>query len=184
MSKVYVFLAEGFEEVEALSPVDVLKRAGVETELVSVTGSGAVTGSHGITIMADRLFEEADFGDADVLILPGGMPGTLNLEAHEGLVSLLKTHYAESKKIAAICAAPSILGKLGILEGRRATCYPGFEDRLLGAQICEDKVVTDGNITTARGMGAGIAFGLALAAQLTDRETAERIKKGIIYGHS
>ncbi len=181
MSKVYVFLAEGFEEAEALTPVDLLRRADVETVMVSVTGKAAVTGAHGITMMADRLFEEIDGRDADLLMLPGGMPGTLNLGAHAGLVSLLKEHFAAGKKVAAICAAPSVLGKLGMLEGKTAVCYPGFEDQLSGAAIGSGKVSVDGNVTTAKGMGAAIEFGLALVAQLKDQETADKIEKAIIH---
>ena len=143
MKKVSIFLAEGFEEVEALTPADLLRRAGAEVTLVSIKAEKTVTGSHGISITADRLFEETDYEDADLLVLPGGMPGTLNLKACEPLLALLKEHNAKGKKLAAICAAPTVLGHAGLLNGKNATCYPGCEDGLTGA-ICQTApVVTD-----------------------------------------
>jgi 4-methyl-5(b-hydroxyethyl)-thiazole monophosphate biosynthesis len=180
MSKVYVFLAEGFEEIEGLTVVDLLRRANISTEMVSI-GEVLVKGSHGILVTADGLFEDYDYADAELLVLPGGMPGTLNLGNHEGLCTLLKKHFAQGKKVAAICAAPSVLGKLGILEGKKATCYPGFEDQLTGAVLSEEKAVVDGTVITGKGMGAAIEFSLALIAQLVDQETAEKIGKAIIY---
>lgn len=181
MSKVYVFLAEGFEEIEGLTVVDLLLRAGIETETVSIMETKQVKGSHGIEVSADRMFAELSYEDAELLVLPGGMPGTLNLGNHEGLCALLKKHYAEGKKLAAICAAPSVFGRLGFLKGRMATCYPGFESKLEGAIVCTTKVAVDGNVTTARGMGAAIDFSLKLIEQLKDKETAAKISEGIIY---
>lgn len=181
MSRVYVFLAEGFEEIEGLTVVDLLRRAGIETKTVSVTGSQTVTGSHKITVTADSMFEDDTYEDAKVLVLPGGMPGTLNLGAHEGLCTLLKNHYEAGKMVAAICAAPSVFGKLGFLEGRVATCYPGFEGQLTGATVCAAKVAVDGNVTTAKGMGAAIDFSLKLIEQLSGKEKAMEISEGIIY---
>lgn len=181
MSRVYVFLAEGFEEIEGLTVVDLLRRAKIDTTTVSVMGTKQVKGSHGITVTADSLFEENDYGNAELLVLPGGMPGTLNLGNHEGLCDLLKKHYGEEKKLAAICAAPSILGQLGFLRGRGATCYPGFEEKLDGAVVCTAKTAVDGNITTAKGMGAAIDFSLKLIEQLADQKTADRISESIIY---
>ena len=181
MSKVYVFLAEGFEEIEGLTVVDMLRRAKIETEMVSVMEGKQIKGSHGIKVTADSMFADVDFSDADLLVLPGGMPGTFNLGNHQGLCELLKKHYAENKMIAAICAAPSVFGTLGFLNGRVATCYPGFEDKLEGAMICAAKVAVDGNVTTAKGLGAAIDFSLKLIEQLVNKETADEISEGIIY---
>lgn len=130
MKKVYVFLAEGFEEMEAVTPIDLLRRAGVDAKLVSVTGNRAVTGAHGVTYLADLLFEEIE-EDADMLVLPGGLPGTTNLQAHEGLTKLLLKQHEAHKWVAAICAAPMVLGALGIVKDRHATIYPGIEDKRL-----------------------------------------------------
>ena len=182
MKKVSIFLGEGFEEVEALTPADLLRRAGAEVTLVSIGTEKKVTGSHGISITADRLFNEADYEDADLLVLPGGMPGTLNLKACEPLLALLKEHNAKGKKLAAICAAPTVLGHAGLLNGKNATCYPGCEDGLTGA-ICETTpVVTDGTITTSRGVGTAIPFALKLIAQLYSQEKADEIARSIVYG--
>ena len=181
MSKVYVFLAEGFEEIEGLTVVDLLRRANIETEMVSVMEGKQIKGSHGIKVTADSMFADVDFSDADLLVLPGGMPGTLNLGNHEGLCELLKKQYAEEKMIAAICAAPSVFGQLGLLEGRVATCYPGFEEKLTGATVNEKTVVVDGHVVTAKGMGAAIDFSLKLIELLVDKETADAIGTGIIY---
>ena len=181
MSKVYVFLAEGFEEIEGLTVVDLLRRAKIETEMVSVMDGKQIKGSHGIKVTADSMFADVDFSDADLLVLPGGMPGTLNLGNHEGLCELLKKHYEDGKIIAAICAAPSEFGQLGLLNGRVATCYPGFESKLEGAIVCATKVAVDGNVTTAKGMGAAIDFSLKLIEQLVDHQTALEISEGIMY---
>ena len=181
MSKVFVFLADGFEEIEGLTVVDILRRAQIETETVSVTGKKEVHGSHGITVFADKLFEEISGEDAALLVLPGGMPGTLHLGAHQGLAELLKKAVSDGKKVAAICAAPSVLGELGLLKGQRAVCYPGFEEKLLGAETGTEPVAVSGNITTSRGMGTAIPFALSLAAQLKDQKTADAIGEGIIW---
>lgn len=181
MRKVYVFLAEGFEEIEGLTVVDLLRRANIETEMVSVMEGKQIKGSHGIKVTADSMFADVDFADADLLVLPGGMPGTLNLGNHEGLCELLKKHYAEEKMIAAICAAPSVFGELGFLEGRVATCYPGFEGKLNGAIVCATKVAVDGNVVTSKGMGTAIDFSLKLIELLEGKETADKIGEAIIY---
>ncbi|MDO4321806.1 MAG: DJ-1/PfpI family protein [Lachnospiraceae bacterium] len=182
MSKVYVFLADGFEEIEGLTVVDILRRAGIETEMVSITGKKHVTGSHGIEIGADVLFEEIDSAQASVYVLPGGgMPGTRHLAAHEGLSKLLLGAETAGVKVAAICAAPSVLGELGLLKGHRAVCYPGFEEKLLGAEVTRGPVEVSGNVTTSRGMGTAIPFALALVAQLKDQKTADELGKAIIY---
>lgn len=181
MSKVYVFLADGFEEIEGLTVVDLLRRAEVEVCMVSITGKKVITGSHQIEIGADALFEETDFQDADILVLPGGMPGTRYLGAHKGVTELLKKADAAGTGLAAICAAPSVLGDLGLLKGRKALCYPGFEERLTGALAGSGTVVTDGHITTSRGMGTAIDFGLELVRRLCGEEKAESLSKSIIY---
>ena len=183
MAEAYVFLADGFEEIEGLTVVDLLRRAGISTATAGVQGKREVTGSHGIQVLADTLLEELSTEDTALLVLPGGMPGTRNLAACAPLTELLKKWNSQGKRLAAICAAPSVLGELGILEGKRAVCYPGFEDKLLGAQVSEERVVTSENVTTSRGMGTAIPFGLELIALLSGRETAEKIRESIIYGH-
>lgn len=181
MEKAYVFLADGFEEIEGLTVVDILRRVQVETVTVSIMGKQTVTGSHGIQVEADAVFEDVDFGDGTLYVLPGGMPGTKHLGAHGGLKKLLLDSFTAGKRIAAICAAPSVLGDLGILRGKRAACYPGFEARLTGAAVTSDQVAVDGTVTTSRGMGTAIPFALALAAQLKDQETADELGRAIIW---
>ncbi len=181
MNQIYAFLAEGFEEVECLAVVDLLRRAKFQVSLISITGEKAVTGSHHITVLADALFEDIDLNKADLLFLPGGVPGTPNLAAHKALTSALKTHAANGKRLAAICAAPSILGKLNLLNGKKATCYPGWEDKLLGAICQPEGVVTDGMITTARGLGFAMDLGLELITLLSDQKTSDEIKSNIQY---
>lgn len=183
MAKICVFTADGFEEIEGLTVVDLLRRAGAEVLMVSVKEGLTVKGAHNIELKADALFDEVCYEDVDILVLPGGMPGTLNLRNHEKLCGLLKEFAAKDKKIAAICAAPMILGELGLLKGKKATCYPGFEDKLTEAELCTDREVRDGNITTSRGLGTAIPFALELISQLYGKEKAEEIKKSVIYGH-
>lgn len=179
--KAYVFLAEGFEEVEALTPIDLLRRVGVEVITVSVTGEKAVCGSHQIPVVADLLFEEMNYEGADLLVLPGGMPGTLNLKAHEGLTKLLIEQYEDEKYIAAICAAPMVFGGLGFLNGRKASIYPGMEEELIGANVSFDPVSVDEHVVTSRGVGTAIPFALELIALLCGREKADQIGKAIVY---
>lgn len=181
MSKVYVFMAQGLEEVECLAVVDVLLRGGLEVLLVSVGTEKLVTGSHGFRIQADALMQDLDPEEADVLFLPGGMPGTKNLAACKPLCDVLLKAHEQGKRIAAICAAPSVLGELHILEGKKATCYPGYEAALLGADYTGAGVVTDGHVTTARGLGYALDLGLELLRILKGEETAEKIKKSIQY---
>ncbi len=183
MGKVYIFLANGYEEIEGLTVVDLLRRAGIETVMVSITGEILVSGSHHIASKADVLFEDCDFTDADLFVLPGGLPGTNNLKAHLGLDCLLKRADREGKIIAAICAAPSVLGAKGLLEGKMAICYPGHEDALIGAKIIPADVVEDENIITSKGMGTAIDFSLALICKLAGSKTAETIAKAIQYRH-
>lgn len=181
MKKVYVFLADGFEEIEGLTAVDVLRRAGADTVTVSVMGRKEITGSHGIQVMADCLFEDTDFSEAALLVLPGGMPGTLNLKAHSGLAELLEQFDRKEKYIAAICAAPTILSDLGMLAGRRACAYPSFEENLNCKEVVREPVTTDGHIITGRGMGAAIPFALKLTEFLFGREKADEIAESIVY---
>lgn len=179
MSKVNVYLADGFEEVEGLTVVDLLRRAGIETDMVSIMGRKEITGARKIPVLADKLFEEQD--DPDVIVLPGGMPGTLHLKAHEGLADLIRKADKEGKLLAAICAAPTIYGEMGLLEGKNATCYPGMEDKLLGANWQEQPVAVDGNFVTSRGVGTAIAFALTLVTILKDEETAKSLANSIVY---
>lgn len=181
MEKAYVFLADGFEEIEGLTVVDLLRRAGVAVETVSIMGQKEITGSHRIGVLADTIFEETDFSDGTLFVLPGGMPGTKRLGVHEGLAELLKRMNQEGRRIAAICAAPSVLGGLGLLAGKKAVCYPGFEEALTGAMVIKEQVAVDGNITTSRGMGTAIPFGLSLVGQLAGEEMAKKLGNGIIY---
>ena len=181
MGKVYVFLADGFEEIEGLTVVDILRRGEIDTCMVSITGKKEIAGSHGIRVEADALFEETDFSDALMLVLPGGMPGTLHLGEHKGLTSLLQETAAAGGRIAAICAAPTVLGDLGLLEGKRATCYPGKEDRLRGAECLTDETVVSGNITTSRGLGTALPFALKLLELLRGEDVSSRIAASVVY---
>lgn len=181
MAKVYAFMANGSEEVECLAVVDVLRRAGIDTALVSINETAEVTGSHGVRIICDTTIGSADLSDADVLFLPGGMPGTMHLGACELLTDALRAQYAAGKRMAAICAAPSVLGELGFLEGKRATCFPGFEDRLRGASYTKEGVVTDGTVTTARGLGYALDLGLELVRLLISEQAAKELKAKIQY---
>lgn len=181
MKKACVFLAPGLEEVEGLTVVDLLRRAEVDLTMVSIEAERSITGAHGITVEADKVFDEMDYADQDLLVLPGGMPGTLNLKNCGKLLELLHTFNNQGKMIAAICAAPTVFGHMGILDGRKATCYPGCEDGLGKAEYLTDSVVVDGNITTSRGVGTAIDFALSLIAQLYSQEKADEIAASIIY---
>lgn len=181
MAQVYAFMAPGLEEVECLATVDVLIRGGIEVKLVSITDSLEVTGAHNITVKADCHLEEVNWDEAEALFLPGGMPGTTNLASCKLLCENLKEGYNKGKHLAAICAAPSVLGKLGLLEGKKAVCFPGFEGELIGADIQESGLVTDGQITTARGLGYALDLGLELVRILKNKETSKRIKAAIQY---
>ncbi len=181
MKKVSVFFADGCEEIEALTVVDVLRRAGVHVDMVSVTGKKGIAGAHQIRMETDIVFEEMDFADTDMLVIPGGMPGTLHLREHEGLCELLRTYDKENKYVAAICAAPSVLGGLGILKGKKACCYPSFEEKLIGADVKMDPVVHDGHVITSRGMGTAIPFALKLTEVLCGNEKAEEVCQSILF---
>ena len=176
---VYVFLAEGFEELEALAPVDILRRGGIEVKTVGVGGK-TVIGSHNIPVLCDLADEEISLNeDTQAVVLPGGMPGSLNLQKSEAVNKAIDYAYDNGKIVAAICAAPLILGEKGLLKGKRATCFTGFEDRLLGAQIIEEPVVVCENIITAYGAGAALEFGFELLCALTSKEKAEDLRKAM-----
>ena len=181
MGKAIIYLADGTEECEALVCADLLRRAGAEVVLAAVGGRWEIVSSHGVTIRADALAEEADIAGTDLLILPGGWPGTKHLEAHEGLMTQVDAFFQSGKCLSAICAAPSILGRRGILKGRKACCYPGFEEALTGAEVVYEETITDGAITTARGMGCAIAFGLAIVARFCGEEKAALLGENVIY---
>lgn len=183
MKETIIFFAEGFEEVEALTQVDMLRRAGACVTMVSITNDLIVKGSHGILITADTTADKLPDKLADMYILPGGMPGTKNLDACDKVSSTIKSAYESGKIVSAICAAPSVLGHLGILKGRKACCYPGFEKELLGADVCYDSVAVDGNVITSRGLGTAINFALKLIEVLFDKEKSEEIGKSIVYNN-
>lgn len=183
MAKVYEFLATGFEDIEALIPLDIMRRAGVDFKTVSITGDLYVESAHGVSIKADMLIEDADMSDADLIMLPGGLPGATNLNAHNGVKKAVVEHNARGKMIGAICAAPMVLGGLGLLQGRRATCYPGFEKHLEGAEYTHELCTVDGNITTGEGPAAALPYAYTLLAALTDRQTADQVAEGMMYKH-
>ncbi len=177
--KVFLFLADGFEEIEAIAPIDIFRRAGIDLVTVSVKDEKAVTGAHGVTVLADKLFAEVDFAGNDMLFLPGGLPGTTNLEMHDGLKMLIEKQAKEGGKLAAICAAPSIFGKMNLLKGKEAICYPGFENYLFDAKISEKKVVQSGNIFTAKAAGVAVKFALALVENMKGADVAKTISDAL-----
>ena len=170
-------LAEGFEEVEALTPVDVLRRAGLPVKTVSVTGVLTVNGAHGVPVVADMVFEEVKEGDAEMIVLPGGLPGATNLDAHEGLGKLIMTFAEAGRPLSAICAAPLVYGKRGLLKGKKVTCYPGFEKYLEGAEYTAALVEKDGNFITGKGPGAAMAFSFAIAEKYVGAEKVTELKQ-------
>lgn len=181
MSRVCVFFAEGFEEIEALTVVDILRRGGIDVDMVSVTGARSVAGSHKITVEMDKLLEEVDFEKTEMIVLPGGMPGTKGLEATEPLMKQVDAFYEKGKYIAAICAAPSIFGHKGILKGRTACSFPSFESHLEGAEVSKEPVTVSDNVITSRGMGTAIPFGLKLLEQFAGKEAALEMKETIVF---
>ena len=185
MAKVYEFLANGFEDIEALAPVDILRRGGLEVVTVSITGSEYVESAHGVEVKADVWFEDVEsFDDADLLLLPGGMPGAANLDMHHQLGQVLIDHCERGKLMGAICAAPLVLGRRGLLDGRRATCYPGFETELGQADYTAALVEQDGQFVTGKGPGAAFALGYALVERLKDKATADALREGMMYNFS
>lgn len=181
MKKTAILFANGYEEVEALTVVDLLRRAKIGCEILSVADSGQVTGSHGISIGADRNFSGTDFSQYDGVILPGGMPGTTNLAADERVLALLRSFAAAGKLSAAICAAPTVLAKAGLLEGKKAVCYPGMEEQLTGAKVSFDPVAVDGTVITSRGLGTAIPFALSIVQYFEGRERAEALASSVVY---
>ena len=177
--QIYLFLAEGFEEIEAIAPIDIFRRAGLAVTTISITNEKAVTGAHGITVLANDLFDNQTFSPDSLLFLPGGIPGTTNLDNHEGLKNLLKSRAGKSGKIAAICAAPSILGKLGMLSDSEAICYPGYENQLENAIISGKDIVLTKNIYTAKAAGVAPEFALSIVSELKGAEIADTIRKAM-----
>jgi 4-methyl-5(b-hydroxyethyl)-thiazole monophosphate biosynthesis len=180
MKKAAIFFAPGFEEVEALTPADVLKRAGADVELISITEDKNVTGAHELTIVCDRVFEGKPIEEKDIIILPGGVQGARNLQQHPKLIDLIKEFDTEKKWIAAICAAPMILGDMGILAGRKATCFPGFEHHLKDAHHYPAPAITDGHIITGRGIGAAMEFSIEITANLYGPEKAAELREKMV----
>ena len=180
--KVYVFLADGFEIVEAMAPIDIMRRGGLDVVTVSIMETTAVVSAQNVVVEADAKFGEVDsFDDAALLVLPGGWPGADHLDKFEPLCQLLVAHHAKGGRLAAICAAPMVFGRLGLLRGHRATCYPGFEKYLDGADYTAELVTRDGQFTTACGPGAAMAFGYELVGQLLSEEVAESLREGMRY---
>lgn len=182
MEKLAIFFGTGYEEIEALTVVDILRRAGVEISMVSITGEQMVTGSHGIVVKMDQLYEEVRFEELTGVILPGGGEGTKNLEAYAPLMEQVDAFVSAGKLVAAICAAPSILGHRGHLQGRSACVYPGMEEHLRGAKVVTDQpAVVDGNIITGRGMGAALDFALQIQRKLQGAEAAEKMARRVVF---
>jgi len=180
MKTIFVFLAEGFEEIEALTPVDVLRRAGLSVQTVSVMDEQVVAGAHGVPVLADKMFAEINPEDAEMILLPGGLPGATNLDAHEGLSQLILDFAEADKPLAAICAAPLVLGNRGLLQGKKATCYPGFETYLQGAEYTAALVEKDGNIITGKGPGAAMEFAFAIVEKYCGIDKVNELKHGMM----
>ncbi len=177
---ILIHLATGFEEIEAITIIDVLRRAKLEVITVSVTGHLIVSGAHHINVEADQLYDDTDYENATMLILPGGMPGTTNLQNHKGLENQLKKFNAENKRIGAICAAPMILGSLGFLKGKKAVCYPGFESNLSGATVLQLPFVVADNIITGRGVGTALDFSLEIVRLLKGDQLAQELRSALV----
>ena len=181
MKKTAVLFATGFEEVEALTVVDLLRRGKIGCDMISLEDQDRVTGSHGIGIYMDAKFSETDFSRYDGVILPGGMPGTRNLAADSRVLALLRSFAGEGKLTAAICAAPTVLAKAGLLDGKKAGCYPGMDQQLTGAKVCFDPVTVDGTVITGRGLGAAIPFGLSIVQYFEGKEQADALAAAIVF---
>ena len=178
---IYVFLATGFEDIEALGFVDVCRRASLPLCTVSTTGEKIVMSAHNVGILADKLFEDVDYSDAELLYLPGGMPGAANLDKHSGLSDLIMHHYKSGKPLAAICAAPMVYGNLGLLEGMRATCYPGFEECLIGAEATGELVVCDGQFFLGKGPAAVLELSYTIVEHFCGKDVAKQLRAGMLY---
>lgn len=180
MKTIFVFLATGFEEIEALTPVDVLRRAGLNVQTVSVMDEQTVVGAHGIPVVADKMFAEINSADAEMILLPGGLPGATNLDEHTGLSELIMKFAKEEKPLAAICAAPLVFGNRGLLDGKKATCYPGFETYLQGAYYTANLVEVDGNFITGKGPGAAMEFAFAIVEKYCGIAKVQELKLGMM----
>jgi len=183
MPSVAVLAADGFETIECLTMVDVMRRGGVRATLVSIMPTREVVSSLQIPVTCDALFDEIDFDEYDCVVLPGGLPGATNLRADQRVCDVVR-EFAATKHVAAICAAPSVLASLGLLEGKNATAHAGFQDQLAGAIVHDEEVVVDGSLTTSYGLGGAIPFALELVRQLAGKEEADRIQNAIAYRHS
>lgn len=178
---VYIILGNGFEEIEALAPCDLLRRGGVQVMLAGI-GDYEITGGRGINVIADCLLEDIDLGNADMIVVPGGLGGVETIEGTPAALDIIKSAYDMGKMVCAICAGPRVLARTGILEGKKAVCYPGMENEMTGGIMTQETpVVRDGNIITARGAGAGIDFGLALLEVLKGKTIADKVRDGIYY---
>lgn len=180
MKSICIFLAEGFEEMEAMFPLDVMRRGGLNVKTVSVTGKQTVVSSHQVPVVADMLFEEVKSEDVEMIVLPGGLPGATNLDAHEGLDKLIMEFAAAGKPMAAICAAPMVYGKRGLLKGKKATCYPGFDKYLEGAEYTGNMVEKADNFILGKGPAAAPEFGFAILEHFAGTEKVEEVKKGML----
>lgn len=178
---IYVFLATGFEDIEALAPVDIIRRAGLEVKTVSIMESRMVDSAHGVGVQADCTLSDVDLEAADMMVLPGGLPGATNLDACKVLTDALASHFAKGKPVAAICAAPMVLGHLGLLDGKRATCYPGVEPQLGNAKYTAAIVERDGNVITGRGPAAAFEFGYAIVDYFLGDGASEGLRTGMMY---
>ena len=178
---IYVFLATGFEDIEAIAPVDIMRRAGLKVQTVSITGERTVMSAHGVGIAADLLLPDVDFSSAEMLVLPGGLPGSTNLDACKPLTEAIKRHFETGGAIAAICAAPLVFGHLGLLQGRRATCYPGVESELKGATYTAAIVEQDANIITGKGPAAAFEFGYTIVDFFLGDGASQPLRQGMIY---
>ena len=176
---VFVHFADGFEEIEALTVVDVLRRAGIDTRMISVTGDRIVTGAHAIPLKTDLLFEQADYTSCAMIVLPGGQPGTNSLAKHAGLCAKIREFYSSGKWLAAICAAPMIFGQMGLLQGKTAVVFPGYEEKLTGARLGRHSVEIDGKMITAKAAGAAFAFAFTIVGQLKDKATADSLRQSM-----
>ena len=178
---IYLFIATGTEELEALGTADIIRRAGLGLQIVSITGQRIVTGAHGIRIEADKLLDDVEFFDADLLVLPGGMPGSTNLAACEDLNERIRDHVYLGRPIAAICAAPLVLGRLGFLDGKRVTCYPGIEGELTDATCTGALVEQDGLFITGKGPAAVFEFAYTIVERMKDKATADALRQGMLW---
>lgn len=176
----HIVLADGFEEIEALATIDILRRCGLEVQIISVTGKRLMVGAHNIPVQADTLLRVSDMNQTEGIILPGGMPGASTLAASDCLRKAIRAAYRSGKLLAAICAAPMVLGQMELLKNKRVTCYPGFEEYLIGANVTGNAVEKDGQIITGNGPGAAIAFAFAIASEFVTAEVVENVRKGMM----